>query len=271
MQVDLHIHTCASDGTWRPADLIREAKKVGLGAIAITDHDSVNNVREGQSLAQEAGLQFVPGVEINSTKEGLNFHILGYGIDIDNKILRELLAHNINLMLQTDVDSIAQLEKEGWKVSVKEYLNYTYDRTRGGWGSLAYLIDKGLCTDVNDFFKRIFTGEHDLGFPNFPSIEEVIKTIHGAGGLAICAHAASGVHGPGLASVMKILENESFDGFECYHSNHTEEDAKFLLAHAQKKNLYITAGSDCHGDFVPSRHLGKPYVTLDMINLPLLK
>ena len=45
MQVDLHIHTCASDGTWRPADLIREAKKVGLGAIAITDHDSVNNVR----------------------------------------------------------------------------------------------------------------------------------------------------------------------------------------------------------------------------------
>lgn len=271
MQVDLHIHTCASDGTWRPQDLIIEAKKANLGGLAITDHDSTDNVLEGERLAKEAGLKFVRGVEINSTKSSLNFHILGYGIDIQNKIFQELLTHNIELLLQKDIDSIAQLEKEGWPVSTKEFMTYNYDRTRGGWGSLAYLQDKGLCTDVNDFFKRIFTPEHDLGFPQFPSIEEVINTIHRAGGLAICAHAASGFHGPGLNKVLEILGNEKFDGFECYHSNHTDEDSANLLVYAKNHNLFTTGGSDCHGDFVPSRKLGQPYITSDMINFPLLK
>ncbi|MDO4178449.1 MAG: PHP domain-containing protein [Phascolarctobacterium sp.] len=271
MQVDLHIHTCASDGTWRPKDLICEAKRVGLGTLAITDHDTTGNVLEGEHLAKEANLKFIRGVEINSTKSGLNFHILGYGFDLENKILQELLNHNIDLLLQKDIDSIAQLEKEGWNVSAEEFKNYSYNRTRGGWSSLAYLQDKNLCTDVNDFFTRIFTAEHDLGFPDFPSVEEVIKTIHEAGGLAICAHAASGFHGPGLNKVMEILCDEKFDGFECYHSNHTEEDTRNLLSYAQKNNLLITGGSDCHGDFVPSRHLGKPYVTDTMLKFPLLK
>lgn len=271
MQVDLHIHTCASDGTWRPHELINEALKAGLGGIAITDHDSTNNVAEGKRLAKEAGLLFIPGVEINTTKAGLNFHVLGYGIDIQNKILQEVLANNVELLLQKDVDSIAQLEKEGWNVSTKEFLNYTYDRTRGGWGSLAYLQDKGLCSDVNDFFKRIFTPEHDLGFPEFPSIEEVIKIIHNAGGLAVCAHAASGFHGPGFQKVIDIIGNENFDGFECYHSKHTEEDIQNLLKFTNERHLYITGGSDCHGTFEPSRHLGVPYITDAMLKLPFLK
>ena len=58
------------------------------------------------------------------------------------------------------------------------------------------MIDKGLCTGVGDFFQRIFTPEHDLGFPEFPAISEVITAIHAAGGAALCAHAASGFHGP---------------------------------------------------------------------------
>lgn len=271
MRVDLHIHTCASDGTWKPQELINEALKIGLGALAITDHDSTDNVLESQFLAKKAGLHFIPGVEINTTKENLNFHVLGYGIDIHNKVLKEVLANNVALLLKKDVESIAQLEKEGWNVSTKEFLNYTYDRTRGGWGSLAYLEDKGLCKDVNDFFKRIFTPEHDLGFPEFPSIEEVIKIIHNAGGIAICAHAASGFHGPGFKKVIKIIGEENFDGFECYHSKHTEEDVKNLLQHANAHNLYITGGSDCHGTFEPSRHLGVPYITNAMLRFPLIK
>ena len=58
MKADLHIHTCASDGNWTPAELIAEARKVGLGALAITDHDSVANVLETQRLAKEAGLKY---------------------------------------------------------------------------------------------------------------------------------------------------------------------------------------------------------------------
>lgn len=268
MLIDLHIHTTASDGTWTPPELITEALKANLGALAITDHDSIGNVAEGQHLALAAGLKYIPGAELNSTKAGLNFHILGYGIDIYNKALLELMQYNEQLLRNKDLQSIELLEKEGWSVSSAEFMRYDYDRRRGGWTALAYLIDKGLCTGVNDFFKRIFTPEHELGFPEFPTIAEVIKTIHSAGGVAICAHAASGFHGPGLDNVINLLREEAFDGFECFHSNHTEADTARLLQHCHKHNLLISGGSDCHGTFVPNRFLGKPMVDSSEIFLP---
>ena len=63
---------------------------------------------------------------------------------------------------------------------------------------MAYLQDKGLCGDVADFFTRIFTAENNLGFPEFPSVGEVVRVVHQAGGLALCAHIASDFHGAGL-------------------------------------------------------------------------
>ena len=166
VRADLHIHTTASDGTWTPAELIAEAQKQQLGLIAVTDHDSVANVAEAMTLATAAGITLLPAAEICSTKEDLSFHILGYGIDIHNKQLLELMQHNEALLEQKDVDSIHLLARDGWPVDEAEFARYTYDRRRGGWRALAYLIDKGLCTGVGDFFQRIFTPEHDLGFPN---------------------------------------------------------------------------------------------------------
>ena len=267
MRVDLHIHTTASDGTWTPAELVEQALAVGLGALAVTEHDSVANVAEAAALAREVGLRFLPAAEICSTKEDLSFHILGYGIDITNKRLLELMEHNENLLDQKDVDSIRLLERDGWPVSSSEFAYYDYDRRRGGWRALAYLVDKGLCSGVNDFFQSIFTPEHDLGFPEFPPISQVVDAIHGAGGVANCAHAASGFHGPGLERVMDLLRVEPLDGFECYHSGHGKEGTERLLRHCRKHNLLISGGSDCHGTFVPGRNLGEPYVDTEMLRL----
>ncbi len=268
MRCDLHIHTTASDGTWTPAELIEQAQRIGLGAISVSYHDSVANVAETQRLARAAGLNFLPAAEICSTKEDLSFHILGYGIDIANRHLLELLAHNEALLEKKDVDSIALLERDGWDVSSAEFAAYDYDRRRGGWRALAYLIDKGLCTGVNDFFQRIFTPEHDLGFPTFPPISEVAEAIRGAGGVAVCAHAASGFHGPGLERVMDLLRVEPLDGFECYHSGHSEEGTQRLLRHCRKHKLLISGGSDCQGTFVPGRKLGLPFVDSGDLFLP---
>ena len=60
MRADLHIHTTASDGTWTPQELVQQALTVGLGALAVTDHDSVANVAQTALLASEAGLKFLP-------------------------------------------------------------------------------------------------------------------------------------------------------------------------------------------------------------------
>lgn len=181
MQVDLHIHSTASDGTWTPPEVVAAALAAGLGAIAVTDHDSVANVAATHELAVAAGLKFIPGAEICSTKDDFCFHILGYGIDVTNKRLLDLLEHNERLLNSKDDESIKMLIERGWLLDFEEFLRYDYDRRRGGWKALAFLQDKGLCGDVNDFFSRIFTKEHDLGFPVFPSIKEVVDAIHAAG------------------------------------------------------------------------------------------
>ena len=73
MQVDLHIHSTASDGTWTPPEVVAAALAAGLGAIAVTDHDSVANVAATHELAVAAGLKFIPGAEICSTKDDFCF------------------------------------------------------------------------------------------------------------------------------------------------------------------------------------------------------
>ena len=226
------------------------------------------NVASTHELAIAAGLKFIPGAEICSTKDDFCFHILGYGIDVTNKRLLDLLEHNERLLNSKDDESIKMLIERGWLLDFEEFLRYDYDRRRGGWKALAFLQDKGLCGDVNDFFSRIFTKEHDLGFPVFPSIKEVVDAIHAAGGVALCAHAASSFHGPGLAATLLELAKEDFDGFECYHSGHSREDTAALLTYCRQHQLLVSGGSDCHGSFVPSRALGRPVIDSSDLNLP---
>jgi len=268
VRADLHLHSTASDGTWLPQELVAAAKKAGLGAMALTDHESVANVEEAEQYAQEAGIKFLRGVEISTTKGNRCFHVLGYGIDVGDKRLLELLAHNEDLLVKKDEDSIGILAEKGWPVSMKEFYAYDFDKRRGGWKALCYLQDKGLCTDVMDFFARIFTAENKLGFPVFPTIQDTIDIIHNAGGVAILAHAASEMHGPGLVRTMKELSAAKFDGFECYHSSHNAEDTQTLLSYCQANNLLISGGSDCHGDFVKARIIGEPEIFTKNLNLP---
>ena len=110
MRTDLHIHTTASDGTWDPGQVVKAVCAAGIEFFAITDHDSVANVAETKQLAESAGLRFITGVELNSTKDGHNYHILGYGIDAKNKNLQELCRHNQRLLEQKDDDSVRNLE-----------------------------------------------------------------------------------------------------------------------------------------------------------------
>ncbi|MGL5206924.1 MAG: PHP domain-containing protein [Acidaminococcaceae bacterium] len=268
IRADLHLHSTASDGTWLPQQLVAAAKQAKLGAIAVTDHESVANVAETEAYARQAGVQFLRGVEISTTKHETCFHVLGYGIDITDRRLLELLNHNESLLAKKDEDSISILAEKGWPVCMTEFQSYEHDRGRGGWKALSYLQDKGLCSDIMDFFNRIFTQENALGFPVFPTIAETIDIIHNAGGVAILAHAASEMHGPGLLSTMDEMALEKFDGFECYHSGHNAEDTRTLLAYCQQNNLLISGGSDSHGDFVKSRIIGNPEIFTKNLNLP---
>lgn len=271
MRIDLHIHTTASDGNWRPDELVRQVKKNGIGLFAVTDHDTAANVKETAILATRAGVCFLPGVEICSTINKQTFHILGYGIDADNAALNKLLRYNTELMEQVDEESIRKLIKAGFDIDYLEYCNYRHNPSRGGWKALSFLVDKGLCRDINDFFANLFTKEMGITFPEFLPPKAAIEAIAEAGGVPVLAHPGSGFHGSSLEETLDYFAREEIKGIECYHPCHDSKTVAKAVDWCKKRNLIITGGSDCHGDFFPERCLGQPEIYLSQLDLGELK
>lgn len=268
MKVDLHIHTCASDGTWTPEEVAEEVQKNGIALFAVTDHDTLDSIAQTQLLAQEAGLFFLPGVEISSTWQGDLYHILGYAVDINNPRLRELTDTNTRLMNEKDDESIRVLLEQGYKVDFEKYLAYEYDRKKGGWKALNYLIDSGVCKDTAEFFSSLFNELNKLSFPTFVPPEEVFAIIEEAGGVPVIAHPGLNLYGKYRPEeLLEKFYQMGLQGVEAFHPQHDEKMSKICYEFAEKKGMQITSGSDCHGGFVPYRRLGLPTTYLHQLKI----
>jgi len=262
VRVDLHVHSNASDGTWSPEELVSHVKGAGIRIFALTDHNSVDNVASTYAIAREQGIFFIPGVEIDSVYKGYTYHILGLGIDAGSSGLRSLLKEQEEKMEMRDKRAIAYLETRYPQVSAEEYDCYVDDRSRGGWKSLNYCIDKKLCSNYREFF-ALFPEDSPLSEPpGFYPAEEVISVIKKAGGCAVLAHPGASFYNPDYRAVLSDMLRLGIQGVECYHIENGEEITRYALEFCAAHGLLITGGSDCHGTFVRERRLGNPDVRL---------
>ncbi|SHI69648.1 PHP domain-containing protein [Lutispora thermophila] len=268
-KVDLHIHTSASDGTWTAEEVVKKILENDIKIFAITDHNSVENVEKAKDLASEAGLILIPGVEVDTTYDGGNYHILGYGIDIYNEELLKLLSVNTKIMENKDEESIKFLERKGLNVSLTDYKKYENDNTRGGWKALNYLIDRGICKSTKDFFPLFDGWGNPFDKTEFPSPKEVIEVIKKAGGIPILAHPGAPFYRLEYDAIVPAMFKEGIMGIECYHPENNLEVTKFSIDFCKCNRLFITGGSDCHGTFFTHRSLGKPSIFYDNIVLEL--
>lgn len=269
-KIDLHIHTTASDGTWEPEYVAELAAKSNIGLISITDHDETANIKRGEAAALKYGLNYIRGVEISSFQDGEVFHILGYGADLNNRDFIDLIDNNRYLLQKKDDDFVKNLIDKGYNINLEDYDAYEHKSSRGGWKALSFLIDAGLCSDAADFFNNLYEKEGETSFPDFPEASHVINIIKKAGGVPVLAHP---YYTPSDVPVEKRLSafyELGVLGFECYHPNHNSRIIKECVDWCRKNNTIITAGSDCHGSFILTRHLGEPAAYIDDVNLGLL-
>jgi len=266
MRTDLHIHTTASDGRWTPAQVIVEAQRRGIGLLAITDHDSIAHVLRGETLAREAGLSFLHGVEVSTRLDGRIFHVLAYGFDLDHPAFAALLRDNRARLDWASDDIVHRLVAAGYELDLQDYAVYEYDRARGGWKALNFLIDQGLCSDLRDYFSNLgpqFPAEP----PPFPHPAEAIAAIRDASGVPILAHPGASLnHAAVTEETLRPFLDHGIAGLECYSYSHDEATTRFCLDWCARHDLLITGGSDCHGGFV-ERELGVPI--LDVADLRL--
>ena len=119
-KIDLHTHTTASDGTLTPTELVAHARELGLSAVAITDHDTMNGVAEAQTAGERLGVEVIPGMEISTDYRGEDTHVLGYGMDINAPALREVLDWVIEDRRRRNERIAERMRRDGIDVSLEE-------------------------------------------------------------------------------------------------------------------------------------------------------
>lgn len=270
--IDLHIHSRVSDGTWTSQEIASVIEKSGVGIYSITDHDDIRGVLDGEKYAKENHLNYIRGVEISSTVNGNWEHILAYGIDVHNKQLNQLLNENLEKLKKKKISKVKYLEDIGYDITYQEFCDYKNNRSRGGFKLLNYLIDKGICKDIKDFF-NMFSDIPQLSiFPKYRSIAEVAEIIKNAGGVPVLAHPFYNTE-ENIKVEKRLKEFLEFgvEGIECYHPSHNKKISKQCTNFCKKNNLIMTVGSDCHGAFVPSRKINMHSIKVSDIEIGRLR
>ncbi|WP_258525464.1 PHP domain-containing protein [Paenibacillus sp. YN15] len=247
---DLHTHTRASDGTGTPSDNVRQAAAAGLSAVAITDHDTVAGLEEAFEAGRAAGITVVPGVEISSSEDGKDIHVLGYYMDIADPLFLSRLEELRNVREGRNERMLERLRELGYAITLEEVLERRgpveqKDSTVGRPHIAQVLVDKGYAESQQDAFNRLI-GENGAAYisPKRISPETAIAWIHEAGGAAVLAH-------PGLYgndALVERLAGGRLDGIEADHSDHSPEEAAKYRELARRHGLVATAGSDYHGE-----------------------
>jgi predicted metal-dependent phosphoesterase TrpH len=258
--IDLHCHSTASDGTLPPAEVVRLAKRSGLSAMALTDHDTVAGIAEASAEAQKLSIDFIAGIEISAEyPHPGTMHILGYGVDPHNPSLKTLTETLIAGRDNRNPRIVEKLNELGVSVSMQEWEDQAQGGVLGRPQLAALLHRKGYVSSIKQAFDK-YLGQ---GAPAYFDKErlsprDALSRIRSAGGLPVLApptqlrcqnHAQ-------LETVVKDLLDLGLAGIEVIHSDFDAPTVSFLTDLADRLKLLKTGGSDFHGSNKPKIELG---------------
>ena len=249
MLVDLHTHSFYSDGTLSPEEIINEAKEKGVQVISITDHnvlEAYNNFN-----IDDNEIRIIKGVEIDSKFEDNVLHLLAYNFENTEKLIKVIDTAR-EMLLKTSEVLIERMSKDYKEISTEDYNNYNYDRTKGGWKGIHYLLNKKITTDLFEGMKYYSEYKCTHIEFDFPRVKEVCDAVHEAGGYVVLAHPCNyykNLNKEELLVKLEALKGLGIDGVESFYPANSELMTETCVEFCEKNNLIITAGSDGHGDF----------------------
>jgi len=241
---DLHLHTLFSDGTFSPEELAQRGAQLGLVAMALTDHDTLEGCPRMAQACQAVGIEFIPGAELTAEFDGYEVHLLGYFLDERQPALLAELKKFQTVRQERVREMVSRLNKLGVPLRAETVFALANCHSPGRPHVGRALAQEGLCGSMDEAFDRFLKKGRPAWVPKYKiSSIDAMALIHQAGGLAVLAH-------PGLNHcdhIIPRLAGEGLDGMECFHSRHTATQSEYYLALARRLNLAITGGSDCHG------------------------
>lgn len=257
---DLQSHSRHSDGELGPAEVVGAAAAAGVQLLALTDHDTVDGIREALSAAERIGIRLVPAVEISAIDPGgPDLHILGYLIRSDDPVLLERLERfradrerRTHVMVRALAElgfSIDEQMLEARAQAGKPIGRPHIARAVVAHPANAARLDAEGLTSPSGFLGAYLTE----GAPAFrprelPTVPQAIQTIHDAGGLAVWAHPFWDISAPALVTeTIERFRTHGLDGVECFYLTHTSEQTAVLANRCAELGLLSTGSSDFHG------------------------
>jgi len=247
---DLHVHTTASDGSMNAQQIVAEAKRIGLTTMAITDHDTIGNVKECIEEGKKQGIRIIAGVELSAEVDCGKMHILGYGIDPDNnefnlvmKMLREAREErNKNI-----IEALKCIFKIN--ISLEDVKKHAKGESIGKPHIAAAIVENGYCPDIETVFNKILGKKYmeTIDRKKLPP-KSCIELIKKAGGIAFLAHPNSlKLNLEKTFDKIKDLQRYGLAGIETYHSKLSQTQSNAYVKMAKELGLMISCGSDFHG------------------------
>ena len=264
LNIDLHTHSSCSDGLLSPTDLATRAHANGARVLALTDHDMVRGIAQARDACERLGLQFVPGVEISITWNGRSIHIVGLHIDEKNPDLVRNLDANRRGRVERAAEISKKLEDLGIPGAFKGALSLVTDPiviSRKHFSR--FLVDAKVCATTTEAFDRFLKlGRPAYVFHEWTTMENAVRWIKDAGGIAIIAH-------PGRYEISEEALFRLFDefkqlggtGIEVVTGSHRRDLYPYFANLARYYGFLASAGSDFHAP-------GETY--LDVGSLPEL-
>jgi len=249
MNIDLHTHSYYSDGLLSPKDVVRKAVNAGCSFFSLTDHDTLEGLEEAKKFAEIFNLTFINGVEISAQQNSQSIHIVGLGINPNEKTLLDGLDRNNQLRVNRAKKISEGLGKVGILRAYEKARNLSRTEyiTRTHFAQM--LIKENVCSNMSSVFKRYMTGKKPGAVRvEWASSVDVINWVHQAGGLAILAHPLRyKMTITKLKKLVKDLKLLGLDGIEIVNSFSSAEDINLSKMIADENELLYSGGSDFHG------------------------
>jgi len=272
-KVDLHIHSNLSlDGEYSPETVVSMAKASGVVLMAIADHNSTGGVGAAVVAGKQQDVTVVPAIELDCIYQGIDLHLLGYGIDYKDRsyaILEREIDHNVRAIFS---ETLEKLTRIGIEVDPDRVLAASdgkppcgeliaevllaYDDTRRNPVLAPYLPggERGDMPHIH--FYRDFCAQGKPAYVPIPfmSLEEAVELVKRTGGTPVIAHPAVNLHAD--FHVVDQLLHLGVEGIEVYTSYHSPEQAAFFREKALRHDVRMTCGSDFHGKNKPLIQIG---------------
>jgi predicted metal-dependent phosphoesterase TrpH len=262
-RVDLHVHTSASDGTLSPAEVVQEAKQIGLAGVGIADHDTVDGLGPAISAGRELGIVVVPGVEINTDYDNEELHMLGYFIDPDSEYLRDRLQYLRSARADRAIKIVERLKELGVHISIEKVREFAGGGAIGRPHIARAIVEAGYAPSLSAAFGKYLVRGAPAYVPRYKLTPfEAVEIIHNAGGVAVFAHPGLAHHDELIPELVKV----GLEGIEVYHTEHTPAQSAHYLRLAEKYNLVPTGGSDSHGpNNIKTVEIGSVTVDIEVV------